>query len=328
MSGRAGFRWAMLLRFGPFHWSALAPLRAARAAVGIVVPLIVGWATGHLDYGAYAALGALPAGFASFEGVTRSRIMAVVVATVGMAVSTFVGGTVAWLAPWLFVPVVIVWGGITGLAVCLGRRASIAVLQWPVALLIAAGLPLSPGAAALRAVLVLAGGAFQGLLVVCSWLVRPGARERAALADRFAGLERYASDIAAGARRPPAPIEFAAVENLQDPNPLLSSRTHLIFMDMLEQAERVRASLASLAAQDAPEDAQDIRSFASGVSAVLRLVTDALVLRRGEPAASDDAIEAAVTKLEVPAGSTWHWAGEALGTGPVKRCSGSYAQSR
>ena len=241
MSGRAGFRWAMLLRFGPFHWSALAPLRAARAAVGIVVPLIVGWATGHLDYGAYAALGALPAGFASFEGVTRSRIMAVVVATVGMAVSTFVGGTVAWLAPWLFVPVVIVWGAITGLAVCLGRRASIAVLQWPVALLIAAGLPLSPGAAALRAVLVLAGGAFQGLLVVCSWLVRPGARERAALADRFAGLERYASDIAAGARRPPAPIEFAAVENLQDPNPLLSSRTHLIFMDMLEQAERVRA---------------------------------------------------------------------------------------
>lgn len=98
-----------------------------RVAVGVVVPLVVGWVSGHLDYGAYAAFGAFTAGFASFQGVTRSRAVAVVVATIGMAVSTFVGGAVAWWDPWLFVPLVIVWGAVTGIAVCLGQRTSVAL---------------------------------------------------------------------------------------------------------------------------------------------------------------------------------------------------------
>ncbi|TFV33469.1 hypothetical protein E4K10_34985 [Streptomyces sp. T1317-0309] len=55
-------------------------------------PLVVGVVTHHLDDGAFAALGALPAGFASFEGRARTRVAAVVAASTGMAVSTFVGG--------------------------------------------------------------------------------------------------------------------------------------------------------------------------------------------------------------------------------------------
>jgi hypothetical protein len=54
--------------------------------------------------------------------------------------------------------------------------------------------------------------------------------------------------------------------------PLLSSQTHLIFVDVLEQAERVQASLAGLGAQAtraAPEDAHDIRSFVGELSAAL-----------------------------------------------------------
>ena len=65
------------LRIGPFHWRAIAPWRAARLAVGVLAPLIFGWATGHIEYGAFAALGALPAGFAAYQGVTRSRIAAI-----------------------------------------------------------------------------------------------------------------------------------------------------------------------------------------------------------------------------------------------------------
>jgi hypothetical protein len=71
----------------------------------------------------------------------------VALASVGMAVSTFVGATTAAIAPWLLVPIVAAWGYLTGLAVCLGQRASVAVLQWSIALLIAVGLPFGPAEA-------------------------------------------------------------------------------------------------------------------------------------------------------------------------------------
>ena len=50
--------WRRLAQLGPFHWRNVAPGRAARVALGVVVPLGLGWASGHVDYGAYAALGA------------------------------------------------------------------------------------------------------------------------------------------------------------------------------------------------------------------------------------------------------------------------------
>src|SRR5271166_2153697 len=166
--------WKELTQFGPFRWNSAAPLRAARVAFGVVVPLVLGLISGHTEYGAYAALGALPAGLASFQGESRSRLGAVVVACIGMAVSTFVGAFAAAHAPWLLLPLVAVWGYFTGLAISLGPWISVAVLQWSVALLIAVGLPMAPSDAALRAGLVLAGGLFQALLVIVLWLLRPG----------------------------------------------------------------------------------------------------------------------------------------------------------
>src|SRR4030081_3084063 len=116
------FQWRELLQLGPLRGTDVAAWRAVRVAVGVVVPLVVGSATGHLDYGAFASLGALTAGLASFQGLTRGRVTAVAVASVGMAVSPFVGAATAAAAPWVLVPVVIVWGYLVGLAPCLGPR--------------------------------------------------------------------------------------------------------------------------------------------------------------------------------------------------------------
>jgi hypothetical protein len=66
--------WTGLARLGPFRWASIAPWRAARVALGVVSPLALGMATDHIKYGAYTALGALPAGIASFQGATRSRV--------------------------------------------------------------------------------------------------------------------------------------------------------------------------------------------------------------------------------------------------------------
>ena len=258
--------WRKLVAIGPIRWGAVAPWRAARVALGVVVPLAIGSAAGHLDYGAFAALGALPAGFASFQGVARSRMVAVGVAGVGMAVSTFVGATAAATAPWLVVTAVIAWSYVIGLAVCLGRRLSVATLQWGTALMIAVGLPLEPVPAAVRAGLVLAGALLQGLLVAGSWVVRPGEAERNAMAGSYRDLSGYARRVAAGALEPPPSVAFPAAAILEDPNPLLREATQLKFLDLLEEAERVRASLAALAAEAAarrPDDAAQLRRLSA-----------------------------------------------------------------
>jgi hypothetical protein len=95
----ARFGWREALRAGPASWKDIVTGRTLRVAAGVVLPLAAGAASGHVEYGAFASLGALPAGLASFQGVTRTRVTAVAVASAGMAVSTFVGGTVAAAAP-------------------------------------------------------------------------------------------------------------------------------------------------------------------------------------------------------------------------------------
>jgi len=327
--------WKKLAQLGPFHWRDVAPRRAARVALGVVVPLGLGWASGHVGYGAYAALGALPAGVASFQGETRTRVAVVVAASVGMAVSTFVGATTAELAPWLLVPVVGIWGYFTGLGVALGPRFGTAVLQWSIALLIAVGLPFGPAGAALRGGLVLAGGLLQAALVAASWALRPGAHERTALAASYRALAAYAADLAAGGSEPPPPTAFPADTKLDDPNPLLPLPLRLALLDLLEEAERIRSSLAALAAHVAMASealapaagalasealakeaatARDdrIRNLMAGAADALNRIAAALSVARAERAALLHDLNETISRLAVPADVPWRWAGEAL----------------
>jgi len=307
--------WRKLAQLGPFHWRDVAPRRAARVALGVVVPLGLGWASGHVDYGAYAALGALPAGVASFQGETRSRVAVVVAASVGMAMSTFVGATTAELAPWLLVPVVGIWGYFTGLGVALGPRFGTAVLQWSIALLIAVGLPFGPAGAALRGGLVLAGGLLQAALVAVSWALRPGAHERTALAASYRALAAYAADLAAGGSEPPPPDAFPADTKLDDPNPLLPLALRLTLLNLLEQAERIRSSLAALAAHagdDGPGSENRVRTLMAGAADALNRIAGTLSVARAERAALVRELDETINRLAVPVDMPCRWAGEAL----------------
>ncbi len=308
----ARFQWRKLWQFGPFRWGDVAPRRAIRVAVGAMVPLSVGSACGHLDYGAFASLGALPAGFASFQGVTRSRVTAVAVASAGMAVSTFVGAATAAAAPWLLVPVVILWGYGVGLAVCLGPRLSVAAIQWPVALLIAIGMPLGPTDAALRAGLVLAGGLFQGVLVAVSWAFQRGDPERAALAESYRILAVYASGLAAGHFGPPSSMAFPAAAALADPNPLLPRTARLYYLDLLEQAERIRASLAALAERAADDPSEAALRSAADAARALDLIAGTLRVGRGDRAGRIRELNQLLPSLTVVPSASRHLAAEAL----------------
>ena len=136
----------------------------------------------------------------SFQGASRTRVTAVVFASVGMAVATLVGGVCAYLGGWLLFPAVMIFSYLGGLMVTLGQRFLVVGLQWAIQLVIASAIPLAPGDAGLRALLVLAGGLWQGLLVVASWTATSGSQERNSLAAAYRLLAGYAAD---SCRRPP-----------------------------------------------------------------------------------------------------------------------------
>ena len=296
----------MLAGLGTFRRDEVALARGLRGAAAVVLPLVVGAATGHIQYGAYVALGALPAGFASFHGETRSRVSAVVLASVGMSLSTFVGAATAAAAPWLLAPIIALWACVTGLAVSLGTRTSIAVFQWPIALLISMALPADPAEAALRAGLVLAGGLLHAVFVAVSWTFRPGLRERTTLAASYRALADYASRLAAGTMEPPAAAAFPARAVLEDPNPLLEPALRRAYVDLLEEAERLRAALAALASQP------HARPLAADAARILHRIADALIARRAEQAALVSTLDEETAKLTIAANADRGWAGEAL----------------
>jgi uncharacterized membrane protein YccC len=299
------------LDFGAFRWRDLAVGQSVRTTLGVLAPLIVGAASGHLEYGSYAALGALPAGFVSFRGVSWTRVLAVLAATSGMAVSTFAGATAAYSLPWLLVLLVFCWAYLVGLLASLGPTVLAVSLQWPVALLIGSALPLAPADAAVRACLVLAGGLWQCLLVITSWAVNRGSAERTALAESYEALARYAADVAAGSQGPPSPDQLAGSTVLADPNPLLRTAPRQHMLDLAQEAERIRATLTALAADSA--------SSGPGASALLRATAEVLTEisagiggPRAELGGHLTAARHGLDGISTEAGATWQWAGEAL----------------
>jgi uncharacterized membrane protein YccC len=309
------------LNFGKFRWRDVTPGRAARAAFGVVVPLALGIATKHVEYGSFAALGAQPAGLVSFQGVTRSRIMLVAAAVAGMTVSTFVGASLADSVSWLLVPVVALWAYAAGVSASLGPAAIVVTLQWPVALLIASAIPLSPEQALIRAALVLGGGLWQGVLVVTSWAVSHGATERAAMADSYAALSQYATSLAEMGSTPPSPAALPGTRALRDPNPLMRNDARQHLTDLMTEAERIRTTLAVVAGPASGGTAGGNQAGGAGGTRAAHLTdaADALgeiaLALRARPSGRADHLDHAAHYLGPDsgvAGQSWTWAGESL----------------
>jgi len=113
----------------------LAPAEALRVALGVVLPLVIAVSVGHPAEGVAAAAGALSVGFASFQGVYRTRARAMVLTACGMAVSTLVGGAVGG-QPVVLVLVTALWALGAGLLTALGPPGTVIGLQCTVALII------------------------------------------------------------------------------------------------------------------------------------------------------------------------------------------------
>ncbi len=228
-------------------WSQLELLAAIRCTIGVAVPLLIGLAINEPLVGVFGAAGAVGVGFGSFQGAYRGRAAFMLLAAVGMAFSVFIG-SLAGHSTAATVVVAGLWAFAGGLLVALGNGASYVGLQSIVAVLIAGGYPSDLEGAAGRAALAIGGGLVQTLLVVVIWPLRRFSVERRSIAAVYRSLAAYASMIPAREGIPPEPHTFAGTASpFADPQPFARSGEVFVFQALLDEAERIRASLAAFA---------------------------------------------------------------------------------
>ena len=232
------------------NWSQFEALAALRCAIGVAVPLLIGLAIDQPLVGVFGAAGAVGVGFGSFQGAYRGRAAVMLLAAVGMAFSVFIG-SLAGHSTAATIAVAALWAFAGGLLVALGLGASYVGLQSIVAVLIAGGYPSDLEGAAARAALVCGGGLVQTFLVVVIWPLRRFTIERRSIATAYRSLAGYASMIPAREGIPPEPHTFAGMASpFADPQPFARTGEVFVFQALLDEAERIRASLAAFAVHD------------------------------------------------------------------------------
>lgn len=136
-----------------------------RNAIGIVLPLLLGVLTGHIQTAVVVAVGGIVTGFAGLSGTWQRRLRVMSWAMVWIAVAAFVGVATGRLL-WVSLVFTALSGGLAGMFVAVSPEfAQIGTLATN-ALIIFSGLSLTPSTALGLAVKVMAGGALQLLLML------------------------------------------------------------------------------------------------------------------------------------------------------------------
>ena len=259
-------------------------------------------------------MGAIASGFASQQGVYRTRASAMLWTAAAMALSAFVGA-LAGHSLMALVIVAMLWGYAYGIIASLGPAATTIGINSVIALIIFGHLPSDVGLAALNGVLVFAGGLVQTFLLVSVWPLRRFSVERHSLAAAARNLALYALDIAAGREVLPSSQPLANVQQaLADPQPFARRGDVAAFQSLLDELKRIRGSLAALATDRAlGGDTQAIDELIHGSAGILTEVADALDAAR-EPVDSSgmwERISTAEGRLEAQRSAAAHVRSEA-----------------
>ncbi|HYZ16192.1 MAG TPA: FUSC family protein [Candidatus Acidoferrum sp.] len=239
-----------------------------RCTIGIAIPLILATLVGQPLSGVSGAIGALAAGFASRQGVHRTRAAAMVLTSGAMALSAFVG-SMTGMNPVLSVALLTVWGGALGFLEALGAAATAVGVNSVVALVVFSHPPFGPALAVMQALLVFAGGVLQTILLVLVWPLQRFSAERRVLADAYRALGSYAGNLPHSKLGPPASASLTAVSDaLADPQPFGRRDAMVIFESLLDAAQRIRGSLAALASDRHLLELHDALAAANAVEDV------------------------------------------------------------
>lgn len=221
-----------------------------RSGLGVTIALLLGFRSGHPLFAVAAAMGAMSTGFASLQGVYRTRAQLMVTMALAMALSTLAGGLAARALP-VEILALALWGALYGLVSALGPGASAVALNATIALVIFSNFPMSARDTLEASGFVVFGGLIQTALLVASWPAVRYARERAALAAAFRSLASYARTIdCANPTVPPAAALSIVYDTLADPQPFGRRATFAAFQTLLDELTRIRSTLGHIASAD------------------------------------------------------------------------------
>ncbi|HEX4012391.1 MAG TPA: FUSC family protein [Candidatus Cybelea sp.] len=235
---------------GSFDRSALEPGYALRCTAGVAVPLVIAALLGKPAMGVPAAIGAFICGFTSLQGVYRTRLQAMLIAALGMALASFIGALSAISTPGVIAATAVAAYACATIGQ-IGPVAATVTLNSFVVFVLFSSQALGAEAALSQSALVLAGGLIQTLLLLASWPTAHLDVERTALADVYDNLAAYARAIAAHHRALPPLTPFATARQIiADPQPFARSAERARFNRLLEDSETIRKRLAAHATTD------------------------------------------------------------------------------
>jgi uncharacterized membrane protein YccC len=273
------------------NWAGVEWGFALRCTVGVAIPLLVSAVAGQPLDGASAAYGALVTGIASRLGVYRTRAGVMLASSVVLGCSAFVG---ALTGPWpnLNLVVLVVWALAFGIVASLGRAATAISVNACVAFVLFSNAPYDAGNPASHALMVVAGGLVQLLLLVGVWPWQRFRTERAALATAYRALATYAARMETHDLGLPDAQSLASVSAaLADPHPFGSREERAAYQALADEAERLRATLAALATEQHLLDEVGLTTKGAAVRAVcdaaaplLTAVADAVAANSEPPA--------------------------------------------
>src|SRR5260370_6606801 len=182
--------------------SKINPWQALRNTVGVVAPLIVGYALGMPRGGLAMASGALNVSYSDGHDPYPKRARRMLASTVWCAIAIFLGAITGHRnVEAVFVATA--WAFIAGMLVAVGTTAPDVGVISMVLLVVYAAQPLTPRQPAEAGALALAGGLLQTALSIALWPVRRYDPELRALGNLFLELASAAGPPAQAASPPP-----------------------------------------------------------------------------------------------------------------------------
>jgi uncharacterized membrane protein YccC len=154
-----------------------------RASIAMALPLAVGLATGHPDYGALASMGALNGVISDTAAAYRLRIPTIAIPQLFGAVGITIGSLVHGHG-WVAVAAVTAVALVSGMISTIGAVSSASGLLLLLTAVIGAGLPM-PSPWWVAPVLICGGGLLVLVLALLAWPLRSGMPERSTVAHTY-----------------------------------------------------------------------------------------------------------------------------------------------
>src|SRR5947209_978447 len=210
--GAARVFWRVLTRFDS---SKLSPYLALRNSIGVLLPLVAGFALDMPRGGLVVASGALNVAYSDGSDSYAQRAKRMLSSS-GLCALAVLFGALSGSHSVAAVTIATLWAFAAGMLVAAGTTAADLAVISLVTLLIYAAQPLTPRQALISTELALGGGLLQTALSVALWPVQRYEPERRALANFFLELARAAEQPLSATSAPPATVHSTQAQEAEN----------------------------------------------------------------------------------------------------------------